>query len=94
MDTGVTKPPITSKPNSYSERLIKTSSVLSVLAILLTFALFARIERVVRHTETMDLKLMQQIHQMQEVLDKAAILQDRQKEETNVVFGKRQVFCL
>ena len=94
MDTGVNKPRITSKPKHFEEKLLKTSSVLSVVSILLTFALFARIELVARNTEIMDSKFTQQIQQMQEALDKAAILQDRQKGKTDIVFGKRQVFCL
>ena len=88
MDIGVNKLHITSKPKHYEEILLKTSSVLSVLAILLTFALFARIEIVARNTETMDSKFPLRIQQMQEALDKAAILQDRQKGKTDIVFGR------
>jgi len=94
MDTGVSKPHITSKPNYYEEKLLKTSSVLSFLAILLTFALFARIEIVARNTETMDSKFTQQIQRMREALDKAAILQERKKGDSNMVFGRSQVFCV
>ena len=88
MDTGVNEPRITSKPKHYQEKLLKTSSVLSVLSILLTFALFARIEIVVRYTETMDSKFTQQIQQMQKALDKTAILQDRQRGEADTVWGR------
>ena len=88
MDTGVNAPRITSKPKHYQEKLLKTSSVLSVLSILLTFALFARIEIVVRYTETMDSKFTQQIQQMQKALDKTAILQDRQKGQADIVSGR------
>jgi len=87
MDAGVNKPHITSKPNSYSQKLLKTSSMLSVSAILLTFALFARIEIVARNTETMDSKFTQRILQMQEALDKAASLLDPSKGETEIAFG-------
>ena len=82
MDNGVNKPSSTSKPKHCREKLLKTSSILSVLSILLTFALFARIEIVARNMETMDSKFTQQIQQMQEALDKAAILQESQKAET------------
>lgn len=88
MDTDVSEPRITSKPKHYQEKLLKTSSVLSVLSILLTFALFARIEIVVRYTETMDSKFTQQIQQMQKALDKTAILQDRQKGQADIVSGR------
>ena len=94
MDIGVNKPHITSKPKHYEEKLLKTSSVLSVLSILLTFALFARIEIAAHNTEIMDSKFTQQIQQMQEALDKAAILQDRQKGKTDIDFGRWQVSCL
>jgi len=88
MDTGVNEPRITSNPKHYQEKLLKTSSVLSVLSILLTFALFARIEIVARYTETMDSKFTQQIQQMQKALDKTAILQDRQRGEADTVWGR------
>ena len=88
MDTGVTKSHIALKPKHYEEKLIKTSSVLSILSILLTFALFARIEIMARNTKIMDSKFTQRIQQMQEALDKAAILQDRQKGKTDIVFGR------
>ena len=88
MDTGVKKSHITLKPEHYEEKLIKTSCVLSILSILLTFALFARIEIMARNTEIMDSKFTQRIQQMQEALDKAAILQDRQKGKTDIVFGR------
>jgi len=88
MDTGVNEPRITSKPKHYQEKLLKTSSVLSVLSILLTFALFARIEIVARYTATMDSKFTQQIQQMQKALDKTAILQDRQKGQADIVSGR------
>lgn len=94
MDTGVDKPQITSKPKHYEEKLLKTSFVFSVLSILLTFALFARIEIVARNTEMMDSKFTQRIRQMQEALDIEGILRDRQKGKTDIVFGRRQVFCL
>ena len=88
MDTGVNKPHnITSKPKHDEEKLLKTSSVLCFLSILLMFALFARIETVARDTQTMDSKFTQQIQQMQEALDKAAILQERQKGESDMGFG-------
>lgn len=88
MDSGVNTPRITSKSKTYSEKLLKTSSILSVVAVLSTFALFARIEIVARDTKTMDSKFTQQIQQVQEALKKAAILQDRQKEESDSVFGR------
>ena len=88
MDTGVNEPRITSNPKHYQEKLLKTSSVLSVLSILLTFGLFARIEIVVRYTETIDSKFTQQIQQMQKALDKTAILQDRQKGQADIVSGR------
>ena len=88
MDTGVYKPNKTLKPKQYEEKLLKTSFVLSVLSILLTFALFARIEIMARTTEIMDSKFSQRVQQMQEALDKAAILQDRQKGRTDIVFGR------
>ena len=88
MDTGVSKPHITSKPKHCEQKLLRTSSALSVLAILLTFALFARIEIVARNTETMDSKFTQRIQQMQEALDKAAILRDRKKGKVDIVFGR------
>ena len=89
MDTGVNKcPHITLKPKHNEEKLLKTSFVLSVLSILLTFALFARIEIMARNTDIMDSKFTQRIQQMQEALDKAAILQDRQKGKTDIVFGR------
>lgn len=88
MDTGVNKPRVTSKPKHYQENLLKTSSFFSVLSILLTFALFARIEIVARYTETMDSKFTQQIQQMQNALDKTAILQDRQKGQADIVWGR------
>ena len=87
MDAVVNKSHITLKPNHYEEKLLKTSFVLSVLSILLTFALFARIEIMARNTDIMDSKFTQRIQQMQEALDKAAILQDRQKGKTDIVFG-------
>ena len=88
MDTGINKSHITLKPKHYEEKLLKTSFVLSVLSILLTFALFARIEIMARNTDIMDSKFTQRIQQMQEALDKAAILQDRQKGKTDIVFGR------
>ena len=88
MDTGVNKSQITLKLKHYEEKLLKTSFVLSVLSILLTFALFARIEIMARNTDIMDSKFTQRIQQMQEALDKAAILQDRQKGKTDIVFGR------
>ena len=88
MDAVVNKSHITLKPNHYEEKLLKTSFVLSVLSILLTFALFARIEIMARNTDIMDSKFTQRIQQMQEALDKAAILQDRQKGKTDIVFGR------
>ena len=88
MDTGINKSHITLKPKHYEEKLLKTSFVLSVLSILLTFALFARIEIMARNTDIMDSKFTQRIQQMQEALDKAAILQDRQKGRTDIVFGR------
>ena len=90
MDTGVNKSQITLKLKHYEEKLLKTSFVLSVLSILLTFALFARIEIMARNTEIMDSKFTQRIQQMQEALHKAAILQDRQKGKTDIVFGRWQ----
>jgi len=88
MDSSVNKPHIRSKPKRYEEKLLKTSSVLSFLAILLTFALFARIEIVAHNMETMASKFSQQIQLIQESLDKAAILQERQKGESDMVFGR------
>ena len=88
MDTGINKSHITLKPKHYEEKLLKTSFLLSVLSILLTFALFARIEIMVRNTDIMDSKFTQRIQQMQEALDKVAILQDRQKGKTDIVFGR------
>ena len=88
MDTGVYKANKTLKPKQYKEKLLKTSFVLSVLSILLTLALFARIEILARNTEIKDSKFSQRVQQIQEALDKAAILQDRQKGRTDIVFGR------
>ena len=70
-----------STQRKFSEKLHKSSSILSVVAMLLTFALLVRIETVARDMNTIDSKFTQQIQQIHETLKEAATTQQTRKTE-------------
>ena len=81
-----------SSQRDFSEKLHKSSSILSVFAILLTCALFMRIETVTRDMKTVDSKFTQQIQQIQDILKEETTQQDQKAEDYDIASGRLKVF--
>ena len=87
MDACVKDPKMT-LAHKQSEKLHKSSLVLSFVSILLTLALLIRTEKVAHDAVVMDLKFTQQIQHLQRALNKATTHQDRQKDALNIASGR------
>ena len=92
MENRVHEPKIKSTKREFSEKLHKSSSILSVVSILLTCALFVRIETVARDMKIADSKFKQQIQQIHEALKDTTTAQDLKTEDNDIANGRLKVF--
>ena len=92
MENHVREQKIKSTKREVSEKLHKSSSILSVVSILLTCALFVRIETVARDMKTADSKFTQRIQQIQEALKETTTAKDPKTEDKDIASGRLKVF--